>query len=214
VPIINCINRLTEGKYVSYVGADDYALGLEVARYVFAHMDGRGKVVLVEAPAGSVTGEERSRAFRAAAGEFTGIEIIASCRGAYLLALLPGLPAVDAVLAANDSMALGVIEALRTSGRIALVAGINAVPEAIAAVRRGELLVTCDFNAMDMAAIATECAVRHLRGGPVPKEIRLPARLVDAANYALWDKPYEDRGTPSWDDVAGAMLGEPQRQQD
>ena len=209
VPLINCINRLTAGDSVSYVGTDDYALGLDVARYLYGHMGGHGKVVLVEGPPESVTGAERSRAFRDAALGFPGIEVVGSCRGAYLqapareavLALLPGLPDVDAVLAANDSMALGAIEALKATGRSALVAGINAVPEAMAAIKRGDMLVTCDFNAMDMASIATEGAVRYLRGEPVPKEISLPAKLVDASNCHLWDRPYEERETPAWETV-------------
>ena len=209
VPLINCINRLSAGEYVSYVGADDYALGLNVARYLYGRMGGRGAVVLVEGPAESVTGEQRSTAFREAAGEFAGIEFVGACRGAYLqapareavLGLLPGLSRVDAVLAANDSMALGSVEALTEAGRSALVAGINAVPEAIAAIKRGEMLVTCDFNAMDMASIATECAVRHLRGEAVPKEVSLPASLVDASNYGLWDRPYEERELSAWEDV-------------
>ena len=209
IPLINCINRLTGGNYVSYAGADDYALGLDVARYLFRHMGGQGNIALVEGPPESVTGTQRSRAFRDAAREFPAIEVVGSCRGAYLqapareavLALLPRLPSVDAVLAANDSMALGAIEALKETGRPALVAGINAVPEAIAAIKRGDLLVTADFNAMDMASIATECAVRHLRGDLVPKELSLPAKLVDASNYSRWDRPYEGRDTLAWEDV-------------
>lgn len=211
VPIFNCINRLTDGHYVSYVSSDDYALGLDVARYLFRRLHGEGKVVLMEAGPDFVTGVERVRAFRDAASGFPGIEIVASCEGAYLqaparaamLGLLPGLPEVDAVLAANDSMALGVIEALQQDGRTALVAGVNAVPEAIDAIKRGDLLVTADFNAMDIACIATEAAVRHLRGERVPREINLPARLVDASNCTLWDRPYEQRETPLWDDVVG-----------
>jgi ribose transport system substrate-binding protein len=210
VPLINCINRLALGEYVSYVGADDYALGFDVADYLCRRMDGQGAVVLVEGPEESVTGKERSRAFREALRGFPGIEVVGACRGAYLQeparqaleALLPGLRRVDAVLAANDSMALGAIEALKASGRGALVAGINAVPEAVAAIKRGEMLVTCDFNAMDMAALATECAVRHLRGEAVPLEISLPAVLVDASNCEQWDRPYEERETPAWEDVA------------
>jgi ribose transport system substrate-binding protein len=211
VPLINCINRLTEGDYVSYVGSDDYVLGLDVARYLYSHLKGRGKVVLVEGPPGSVTGTERSRAFVDATHEFPGIEIVASCSGAYLqgpareavLELLARLPEFDAVLAANDSMALGVIEALRETGREAVVGGVNAVPEAIEAIKRGELLVTADFNAMDMASIATECAVRHLRGEAVPRENSLPSKLVDASNCAQWDKPYEERQSPVWEAVVG-----------
>ncbi len=211
VPLINCINRLTEGEYVSYVSSDDYALGLDVARYLYGHLGGQGKVVIVEGPPDSVTGTARVRAFHDVASEYPGIEIAGSCCGDYLqapareavLELLPHLLHADAFLAANDSMALGVIEALQQSGRSAIVAGVNAVPAAIDAIKRGEMLVTADFNAMDMASIATECAVRHLRGEAVPKEISLPARLVDASNRAEWDKAYEERETPSWGDVVG-----------
>ena len=209
VPLINCINRLPEGESVSYVGSDDYALGLDVARYLFRHLEGRGRVVLVEGPPENVTSMARSLAFNDAAKEFPGIGIVARCCGLYLqaparevvLELLPRVGTVDAFLAANDSMALGVIEALHETGRSAIVASVNAVPEAIAAIKRGELLVTADFNAMDMAAIATECAARHLRGESVPKEVSLPARLVDATNCDLWDRPYEARETPAWEDV-------------
>jgi ribose transport system substrate-binding protein len=213
VPLINCINRLTEGDYVSYVSSDDYALGLDVARYLYSHMEGRGKVVLVEGPPENVTSTARLRAFNDAAKEYPGVEIVATCCGMYLQApareavseLLPRLDHVDAFLAANDSMALGVLEALRETGRSAIIASVNAVPEAIEAIKRGELLVTADFNAMDMACIATECAARHLRGESVPKEVILPSKLVDASNYALWDRAYEDREMPSWEDViAGA----------
>ena len=211
VPLINCINRLTEGDYLSYVSSDDYTLGLDVARYLYGHLGGRGKVALVEAGPDFVTGVERARAFRDAASEFPAVEIVASCEGQYLQApardavsrLLPGLPDIDAFLVANDSMALGVIEALRATGRTAHVASVNAVPEAIEAIKRGDMLVTADFNAMDMACIATEAAVRHLRGESVPYEIMLPARLVDASNCALWDKPYEQRDLPSWAEVMG-----------
>jgi hypothetical protein len=37
----------------------------------------------------------------------------------------------------------------------------------------------------------------------VPREISLPSKLVDASNCALWDRAYEERQTPSWEDVLG-----------
>lgn len=35
IPLVSCINRLTEARCVSFVGSDDYALALALARYVF-----------------------------------------------------------------------------------------------------------------------------------------------------------------------------------
>ena len=49
-----------------------------------------------------------------------------------------------------------------------LVVGVNAIPEAVAAIAAGRMLATADFNAMAMSEIATEAAVRHLRGETIP----------------------------------------------
>jgi hypothetical protein len=38
----------------------------------------------------------------------------------------------------------------------------------------------------------------------VPREILLPVQVVDASNYAPWDKPIEARDCPRWEDVVGS----------
>jgi ribose transport system substrate-binding protein len=82
-----------------------------------------------------------------------------------------------------------------------LVVGVNAIPEAVAAITAGRMLATADFNAMAMSEIATEAAVRHLRGEAIPPAIILPVRIVDAANCAAWNVPFAARPSPVWDDV-------------
>jgi len=54
---------------------------------------------------------------------------------------------------------------------------------------------------MKIASIATEAAIRELRGQPVPSEIILPVQIVDRSNYLPWDRPLEERQCPSWGDV-------------
>jgi ABC-type sugar transport system substrate-binding protein len=86
-------------------------------------------------------------------------------------------------------------------GRMLPVVGVNALPEAIDALKTGALLATADFNAMHMSAIATEAAIRHLRGERVPREILLPVELVDITNCSRWDVAIDNRGCPRWEDV-------------
>jgi ribose transport system substrate-binding protein len=100
-------------------------------------------------------------------------------------------------------MALGAIEALAAAGRRAPLVGVNAIPDAIAAIKQGSLLATVDFDALSIASIATEAAIRHLRGEQVPAEIILPVSIVDATNYRPWDRPLEARESPRWEDVVG-----------
>ncbi len=104
----------------------------------------------------------------------------------------------DGVIAANDTMALGALDVLEKHALSRPVVGINAIPEAVAAIRQGRMLATADFDAMKMACIATEAAVRHLRGEPVPERIILPVQIVDASNCTDWDRPYAARACPSW----------------
>jgi ribose transport system substrate-binding protein len=209
IPLVSCINRLTEGQCVSFVGSDDYALALALARYLFQRLGGTGDVVIVEGPPEAETSMARVRAFRDAAAGYPGIRIAGSCSGRYLLepareamaGMLAALPRIDAILAANDIMAIGVIEALRSAGRQALLAGVNAIPQAIAAIKNKDMIATADFNAMNMACLAAECAIRHVRGEAVPKQIVLPVQIVDASNCERWDRPYEDRACADWDEV-------------
>src|SRR5712692_10577572 len=56
-----------------------------------------------------------------------------------------------------------------------------------------------------MSAIATEAALRHVRGETVPREIILPVRIGDAANHAQWNRPFQPRSCPSWSDVKGQL---------
>ncbi len=209
IPLVVFVNRLTRGQCVSFVSSDDYRLASEVAHHVYLHLGGNGKVVIVEGPSVSVTSLPRVNAFRDAADDYTGIEIVGSCQGAFLrepareamTRLLARTPVVDAVLAANDSMALGVLDALDAAGRSALVAGINAVPEAVDAIKRSRMIATADFNAMNMAFIATECAIRHLQGEIVPAEIMLPVQVINRDNLASWDRPFSERDCPDWHEV-------------
>jgi ribose transport system substrate-binding protein len=157
----------------------------------------------------SVTSIARVRAFLEAAAKHPGILIAGTCVGDYVRevardAVTKWLAANDTpegVIAANDVMALGALDALRAAGRKSAVVGVNAIPEAVAAVKRGEMLATADFNAMQMAALATECAVRHLRGERVPEKIELPVAIVDKSNCSNWELPYEQRPIPSLEET-------------
>ena len=150
-------------------------------------------------------------AFRDALEKFPDVRIVASICGDYqhdrtLRAgevLLKSAPRFAAILAANDVMALGMLEVLAAAGRASVVVGVNAIPDAITAIKRGTLLATVDFDAMKMGCLATEAAIRHLRGERLPREIVLPVQIVDRGNCAQWDKPFEERACPRWEDVVG-----------
>ena len=209
IPTVNYLNRLAEGRFVSYVGSDDYRLARDVAAYLFRHLGGKGGIAILEGVPDAVTSQERMRGFRDALKDAPGMRVAASRAADYqqetarrvMSELLAELRHVDGILCANDVMALGAIEALKAAGRRVPLVGVNAIPEAITAIKQGALLATVDFDALKIASIATEAAIRHLRGERVPPEIILPVTIVDATNYPPWDRPFEARESPRWEDV-------------
>jgi ribose transport system substrate-binding protein len=214
IPITGFVNRLPLGPTVAYVGSSDADLAADIAQYLFAHLKGQARVAVVEGPEDSPTSRERVEAFKAVASRHPGIELVAHVRGDYqreparraFAALLESHAALDGVLCANDIMAIGVLDALQAAGRQSAVVGVNAIPQAIDAIGRGDMLATADFNAMLMCHLATECAIRHLHGEAVPTEIALPVAIVDRHNWQDWNLPYEQRHLPSLKDVASCSV--------
>ena len=217
IPLVYMVSSSPAVPAHSFVTADNRALALAVARRLIAHLGRRGNLVLMEGHPDSPTSAPRTEGFLAAAAEHSGIRIVARARGDYqrdtardaMAGILRREPEIAGVLAANDYMALGVLEALDAAGRSATLVGVNAMPDAIRAIRAGRLLATAAYDAMQMACIATEAAVRLLSGMPVPGEIVLPAEIVDASNCAAWDLPYDQRPLPDWNAVVGTRAHTP-----
>ena len=208
IPIVLVSNPLP-GRFVTYVGADDFEIGYRQAKYLFEHLGGKAKIVIIEGTPAAPTNRERVRGYRRALGEFSGIEVLASGIGNYqqpdakrvMTKFLGEHPRIDAVLSANDGMALGALEALKAAGRTSVVIGINGIAPAIKQIEAGALLASVDFNMFKIGCTATRAAVRYLKNEPLPEKIMLPAEIIDKANYRAWLVPVEQRACPEWSEV-------------
>jgi ribose transport system substrate-binding protein len=211
IPVTNVNERLAGGKVVAYVGTDDYQLALTTARYLINAMGGKGNVAILEGPENVPTSIDRVRAYRDALKEFPDVKLLASKSANYartpatdvMKSFLRLYPQIDGVLAANDPMAIGAVEALKAANRTALVVGINASKEVIDFVRSGDILGSGDYNGFAQGCLATQIAVRNLRKQPTPKEINLKAVVMDKTNYQDYETPIERRACPSVESVAG-----------
>ncbi|MDP2080293.1 MAG: sugar ABC transporter substrate-binding protein [Pseudotabrizicola sp.] len=93
----------------------------------------------------------------------------------------------DAVIANNDEMAIGAIQALKASGiamDAVIVGGIDATADALAAMAAGDLDVTVFQNAAGQGQGAVEAALKLARGEEVEKKVYVPFELVTPANLA------------------------------
>ena len=209
IPVVNIVDHSLGGEILSWVGADEYVMALSTGRYLLQKMEGKGNVIIIEGVGGSLGSAERVRGFKTALGEFPNVKLLASQPGNFqrLQALqvtenlLQAHPAIDAVMAANDAMALGVIEALDAANRKALVVGLNGTKEGIDAIKAGKLLASGDFSGYLQGCIGTMAAIRHVRGLPVPKSLNFPPHVFDGSNYKEMDVPESQRECPAWETV-------------
>ena len=210
IPIVNVTDRIASGNIVAYVGADDYNIGLETARYLLKTMGGKGNVIILEGVKGSLTNIDRVRGFTDALKEFPNVKLLAQQPANYqrlqalqvMENLMQSHPQIDGVLAANDPMAVGALEALDGANRKAMVVGINGSKEAVDLIKAGKLLATGDFNGFIQGCLGTEIAVRHLRKEQTPKEIILKPVVIEKRNYQPYETPVEQRKCPTLAEMA------------
>lgn len=93
----------------------------------------------------------------------------------------------DGVLANNDEMALGAIQAMKAAGISmddVIVSGVDATQDALASMQAGELDITVFQNAAAQGSGALDAAVKLARGESVDQKVYVPFELVTPANIA------------------------------
>lgn len=94
--------------------------------------------------------------------------------------------AFDGVIANNDEMALGAIQAMKAANigmDTVVVAGIDAAQDALAAMQAGDLDVTV-FEDAGQGAGALDAAIKLSKGEAVDQKVYIPFQLVTPANIA------------------------------
>jgi ribose transport system substrate-binding protein/inositol transport system substrate-binding protein len=95
----------------------------------------------------------------------------------------------DAVIANNDEMALGAIQAMKRVGismKDVIVAGVDATNDALAAMEAGDLDVTILQSAAGQGSTAIDAAVKLANKEKVPRENNVPFELVTPENLAKY----------------------------
>ncbi len=95
--------------------------------------------------------------------------------------------AFDGVIANNDEMAIGAIQAMKAAGidmATVQVGGVDATQDALAAMQAGDLDVTVFQNAAAQGSGALDAATKLTAGEAVEQKVWVPFELVTPANVA------------------------------
>ena len=213
IPLVNVGDRLTGGSSVAFIGTDDFSIARDTARTLLKAMGGKGNVIVLEGPDNIPTAAGRLRGFREALKEFPDIKVVLSKNAMYArpaaadllkaMLKLSSTPQIDGVLAANDAMALGAVEAFKQAKKpLPPIVGINASKESVELIKAGEMLASGDYNGLIEGCLGAEIAIRALRKQPVPTEVMARTSVVDKSNLQAYEIPVERRPCPTLESMA------------
>ncbi|MFI3171340.1 MAG: substrate-binding domain-containing protein [Eubacteriales bacterium] len=190
IPVVNVNDGLiAEAPY--FVGPQAYQNGELAAEWISEQLGGEGEVAIVVGMAKAFAAGQRTAGFEDWMAEnATGIDIVATQNAdwdrqqAKELAetWIQQYPDLKAIFCNNDTMALGVVEAVEEQGVDILVVGVDGIGEAYDSIREGGLDATIDSFPYYKAQIALECGLRALAGQEVPRVVWTPQALIDSTN--------------------------------
>ncbi|MND84380.1 D-ribose-binding periplasmic protein precursor [compost metagenome] len=197
IKVVNIDNQLDPGvlksKHISvpFVGPDNRKGARQVGDYLASKLTSGAEVGIIEGVPTTTNAQQRTLGFKDAM-EAAGMKVVSVQAGnweidkgnAVAAAMLNEYPDLQALLAGNDSMALGAVAAVRAAGKAGKVEvvgydNINAIKPML---QDGRVLATADQYAADQAVFGIQAALDMLQNKPVKVDannvIQTPVELI------------------------------------
>ncbi len=198
IPIVNIDNRLDPALCLSlglqdvpFVSVDNEKGAWEAAQVLASSVTIPTQAVIIEGISDTDNSLNRVRGARRAFAANPQIELIATVTANWKIdeaynvtrQLFEKHPDIGLIFCANDMMALGVIQYLKSSRQTGVqVAGFDALAEARQAIKAGTLVATVDQQAALQGYTGIQYALKLINNQTVPPETLLDTRLITAEN--------------------------------
>lgn len=202
--------------FVASLMLDDMANGKATATALFEAMGGEGQVVELQGLLGDDSAVNRHAAFEAALADYPNIEVVDSQTASWSQSdamtlaenWIVNYPDLKGIFAANDSMALGAVEALKNAGKNGeiKVSGCDGIEAALNAVLDGDLVITNVNDGFCIAGYGAAYAIQAALGMLDPESLDPAERLIfckttlaTEENAAEVIKNFIETGDPGYD---------------
>lgn len=200
VVVVNIDNRLDrevmqqENVAIPFVGPDNKAGAKKVGDFLAGKLSKGDNVAVLEGKTTAFNGVQRRLGFEDAMNE-AGIEIVSSQSADWetskantiAASILSEHPEIKAILAANDSMALGAVASVKSAGKTGQVTivGFDNIKAVQKLIREGKVLATADQHGDQLAVFGIETALEILKNPSTnPDDVQTPVDLVTAETLA------------------------------
>lgn len=196
VVVVNIDNKLddeilkAEGLAVPFVGPNNLLGAKTVGDHLAKSLKAGDKVAVLEGIRTSFNGTQRRLGFEQAMKD-AGIQIVDSQSANWetnqantiAASMLNAHPDLKAILAANDSMALGALAAIKAANKTSdvQVVGFDNISAAQEAIREGKMLATADQHGDQLAVYGIEVALKLIEDPTAKLEDKeTPVDLITA----------------------------------
>jgi ribose transport system substrate-binding protein/inositol transport system substrate-binding protein len=204
IPLVGVNMLINTNEPYYYSGPDDVMAGELSAEYLIKLIGGKGNVVILEGPIGSSAQLQRLEGNRNVLAKYPDVKVLAqqpaNWSRAEALALvenwIEAFPQLDGIIAHNDEMALGAIQALEAKGikgRIPVTA-VDAIKDACFAIRDGRYEMTVFQDAEWEGRLGVYLTALCIDGtAPMQRTHLIQMHIIDKSNVQeLIDKIYSN----------------------
>lgn len=191
IPVI-CLGIAAGGGDFIFIGSENYDAGYMQGEFMVENLAEDAKVLYLSGSPGYAHSTDRRQGFLDAIASRTDIEVIAEQTGMYERAKgmqimedwTQTFDEVNAVVAANDQMALGAIQALIGANRIegVLVSGVDGTEDACVAIKKGEMAQSIFQSAPGLAKACYETIQKYQNEEEVEAKIMVPFESITIDN--------------------------------
>ncbi len=198
IPLV-LVNQTTKSAGDSYIGSNDFEAGRMAMEAIAKKLNGQGGVLMLHGIMGTSAQLQREAGAREVFAKYPGLRLVdhqtASWDRAKAMALTENWIQAhkgkfSAVFAHNDEMAMGALLALERAGlkKDVYVIGIDAIAQALSAVKEGRLDATVFQDAVGQGKGSVDAAIQLAKKQPCAKETMIPFQLVTRENVTQFLK--------------------------
>lgn len=196
IVVVNIDNRLDHGVLaeagasIPFVGPDNREGARLVGEELAKQLKRGDQVAILEGVPTAFNAQQRRAGFEEAM-KTAGAAVVAvqsaswemEKANAVTASILTAHPGLAAILASNDSMALGAAAAVKAAGKDGQVriVGFDNISAVQALIREGRILATADQHGGQLAVYGIEAALSILKGEAAPEDKKTPVDLITKA---------------------------------
>ena len=182
-----------------HIAVDEIRVGREIAEWTARSIGGKGKIAMLAGPAGAQAFMNFARGYEEGIARHPGIEVV--YRQELALTREMGLkhgedalvahPDIEAIYGANDELGMGAAQAVAAAGKkkAVIVTGMNGIPPAVRAVKRGAMDLTVVLNPVKWGILGVDTMDGHFKGRKHDPRVYVGHVLVDKANVDKFIRP-------------------------